>query len=259
MTYPPPRGRRTELIVGFGVAAVILVGVLVWTLVPALHPTSSVPGTALAGAAPPKTASSQPSAGGGPCGYRRAGKAAREVGLPAATPPQPSGTVRVTLKTNQGDIPLVLDRGKAPCTVQNILFLAGKKYFDGTQCHRLTAAQSLKVLQCGDPTGTGAGGPGYKFKDELPTGLTPGAAGGVIYPTATVAMANAGPDTNGSQFFLVYGDSTIPPNYSVFGTVDTAGLAVISKIVAGGINPSMGPEDGAPKTPVTIQGTVADG
>jgi len=178
---------------------------------------------------------------------------------PAETPS--SGTVKVTMKTNQGTIPLTLDRAKAPCTVQSMAHLVEQKYFDGTKCHRLTTSEALKVLQCGDPNGDGTGGPGYSVPDELPTNLAdaPSGQGAKIYPRGTLAMANAGPDTGGSQFFMVYADSTLPPNYSVFGTVDKSGLAVLDKIAKGGVTPGNSPEDGAPKLPVTIESATIAG
>ncbi|MFI7674081.1 peptidylprolyl isomerase [Actinophytocola sp. NPDC049390] len=173
---------------------------------------------------------------------------------PAETPN--TGTVAVTLKTSQGDIPITLDRAKAPCTVQSIEHLVTSKFFDGTTCHRLTTSEGLKVLQCGDPKGDGTGGPGYTIPDELPTDLKPAAVGqgAVTYPRGTLAMANAGPSTGGSQFFLVYGDSTLPPNYTVFGSVGAPGLATIDKIAKGGLTPGPnGPQDGTPKLPVEIE------
>jgi peptidyl-prolyl cis-trans isomerase B (cyclophilin B) len=201
----------------------------------------------------------------GACGYKEDATSTtpKKVGLPddpAETPK--TGTVNVALTTNQGEIPLALDRAKAPCTVQSMEFLVKKKFFDNTQCHRLTASAGLKVLQCGDPEGTGAGGPGYSIPDELPKDLAAGPAGGdgtptVIYPRGAVAMANGGANTGGSQFFLVYGDSTLPPNYTVFGTMDATGLATVDKIAAGGITPGQnGAEDGAPAAPVTISSAV---
>jgi peptidyl-prolyl cis-trans isomerase B (cyclophilin B) len=112
----------------------------------------------------------------------------------------------------------------------------------------MTASTSLSVLQCGDPSGTGGGGPGYTYADETQPDM--------VYPAGTLAMANAGPDTNGSQFFLVYEDSALPPDYTVFGTV-TQGLDVLQGIAAKGI--SGGGTDGAPVEPVTISGvTVTD-
>jgi peptidyl-prolyl cis-trans isomerase B (cyclophilin B) len=145
-------------------------------------------------------------------------------------------------------IVIKLDPAKAPCTVNSFVYLAAQKYFDATPCHRLTTA-GIFVLQCGDPTGTGSGGPGYEFGDENLTGA--------MYPAGTVAMANAGPGTNGSQFFLVYQDTTLAPNYTPFGTI-TSGLAVIQKIAAAGSDNSNGPGDGKPMTPVQIKSvTVA--
>ncbi|WP_253772684.1 peptidylprolyl isomerase [Goodfellowiella coeruleoviolacea] len=194
----------------------------------------------------------------GPCKYAETPQepAAKEAGLPDDPDPTPnSGTTQVTLKTDQGDIGLVLDRAKAPCTVQSMVHLAQKQYFDNTTCHRLTTSDVLKVLQCGDPTGQGSGGPGYVIPDENPTDLKPDATGqAVTYPRGVVAMANTGqPNSGGSQFFLVYGDSTLPPNYAVFGTVDQAGLGVLDKVAAAGSDNSRSEGDGAPKTPVHIQ------
>jgi peptidyl-prolyl cis-trans isomerase B (cyclophilin B) len=188
------------------------------------------------------------------------------VGLPqdpARTPDR--GLLPVTLQTNHGDIPLVLDRSLAPCTVQNFLFLTHRKYFDDTICHRLTAYQTppfaLSVLQCGDPLGTGYGDPGYAFKDELDSARAldnwPGFPDGTrkVYPRGTLAMANGGPDTNGSQFFLVYQDSRLRPDYTVFGHVTEQGMRVLDEIAAAGIDPGTDgtSEDGAPASPVHIE------
>lgn len=198
----------------------------------------------------------------GQCGYAENPNetSPEPVGMPEDPAEAPAdGTVKVAVKTSQGDIPLTLDRAKAPCTVQSMEHLMREKYFDGTNCHRLTGSAGLKVLQCGDPKGDGSGGPGYTLPDELPTDLQQGPAGpdgqpSSIYPRGALAMANGGPNTGGSQFFMVYGDSTLPPNYTVFGTVDAPGLTVLDKIAAGGITPGQGgPEDGAPTLPVTIE------
>ena len=156
----------------------------------------------------------------------------------------------VTLFTNLGLIPLTLDRAQAPCTVQSFLHLKRRWFYNFTICHRLTAYPTLKVLQCGDPSGTGEGGPGYRYKDELPTDLPPAPSDPTgerkVYARGTLAMANAGPDTNGSQFFLVYGDSALRPNYTIFGRVRPLGLRTLDRIAAGGVAPT--PEDPAPST-----------
>jgi peptidyl-prolyl cis-trans isomerase B (cyclophilin B) len=166
---------------------------------------------------------------------------ARSVGTPAQRAPK-TGSYSATVATNRGSIVISLDAAKAPCTVNSFVFLASKKYFDATPCHRLTTA-GIFVLQCGDPTGTGGGGPGYEFNDEN--------LAGAVYPAGTVAMANAGPGTNGSQFFLVYKNTTLQPNYTPFGTI-TSGLDVLAKIAAAGEDDSNGPGDGKPKLTVEI-------
>ena len=126
----------------------------------------------------------------------------------------PTKTYTALISTNKGDLTVVLDPTKAPGTVNNFVNLARSKYFDDTVCHR---AIPTFVVQCGDPTATGAGGPGYAIADELP------AAG--EYKLGSLAMANSGPNTNGSQFFIISGEQgmTLPPSYSLFGQV-TAGL-----------------------------------
>ncbi|ADG97922.1 peptidyl-prolyl cis-trans isomerase cyclophilin type [Segniliparus rotundus DSM 44985] len=181
--------------------------------------------------------------------------ATRPANGPAPTTPPNQD---VTLKTDRGDIPLTLDRAKSPCAVQSFLSLSEQKFFNDTTCHRLTTG-GIYVLQCGDPTGSGSGGPGYSFADEYPIPKdrkAPVASNGsTFYTRGTLAMANSGPDTNGSQFFLVYKDSPLPPSYTVFGHIADAGLAVLDKIAAGGVAQSSAqPTDGAPRTPVKITG-----
>jgi peptidyl-prolyl cis-trans isomerase B (cyclophilin B) len=190
----------------------------------------------------------------GDCGFQ-ADQSGQEpaVGLPPDEGPVEATTLSLT--TSAGPLTITFDAERAPCTVQSMAFLAGEGYFDGTNCHRLTTADGLKVLQCGDPNGDGSGGPGYVVPDEFPTDLPPAADGtNVTYQRGVAAMANAGPGTTGSQFFLVYGDSTLPPDYTVFGTLDAASLGTLDQIAAGGVTPGQnGPQDGAPVTPVTIQ------
>lgn len=162
------------------------------------------------------------------------------------------GTYDFALKTNEGAVTITMDAAKTPRTVNSFKHLADKKYFDGTKCHRLTTA-GIFVLQCGDPEGTGMGGPGYTIPDENLDALgKAGADGKVTYKAGTVAMANTGqPGTGGSQFFLVYKDSKLPPQYTPFGTIDAAGLAAVQKVGAAGAEGGQG--DGAPKKPVTIE------
>ena len=174
---------------------------------------------------------------------------------PMGSTPTTPESIRAGIITNRGDIGLDLDNEKAPCTVKNFTSLAGQGFFDDTRCHRLTVGTESGVLQCGDPTATGTGGPGYRFPDEYPGNqyrLTdPARKTPVIYPRGTLAMANSGPGTNGSQFLLVYDDSALPPTYTAFGTIDAKGLAALDKIAAAGV--VGGAQDGQPVTEVTIE------
>src|SRR5699024_6123329 len=151
------------------------------------------------------------------------------------------GTAEVTITTGDGEIPLLLDREGAPCNVASFIGLAEQGFFDETECHRLTIAEegaALSVLQCGDPTGTGLSGPGYSVVDEPPTDLAAAddGSGMSVYPRGTVAMAKSQtPDSAGSQFFLVYEDSVLPPEYTVMGTISEAGLEVLDTIVDAGV------------------------
>jgi peptidyl-prolyl cis-trans isomerase B (cyclophilin B) len=171
--------------------------------------------------------------------------AAKPVQPPSGAGVGAEGTVPVTLQTSAGAIPLTLDRALAPCAVNSFESLARQAYYDGTTCHRLTTGAELQVLQCGDPSGSGSGGPGYSFADEVFPELT--------YGRGVLAMANAGPNTNGSQFFMVYGDAQLPPQYTAFGTIGPDGLRVIDDIARKGQDQSNGSTDGAPVEPVTIQ------
>ena len=187
-------------------------------------------------------------------------------GVKQVTPPRSGkiptnpAVVSATMVTNQGSLGIELDNAKAPCTVNNFASLAQKGYFDNTSCHRLTTSPDLAVLQCGDPKGDGTGGPGYQFANEYPTNQyppnDPALHRPVLYPRGTVAMANAGPGTNGSQFFMVYKDSELPPDYTVFGTVDNNGLTTLDNVAAAGV--ADGSEDGRPATAVTIKSIRLD-
>jgi peptidyl-prolyl cis-trans isomerase B (cyclophilin B) len=181
------------------------------------------------------------------CSYTAAdSQPAKDVDLPPEDATV-SGDVPVVVESSAGDIAATLDADATPCTVNSFVSLADQGYFDGTTCHRLTT-QGIYVLQCGDPTASGAGGPGYSFEDEL--------SGKETYEAGTLAMANAGPDTNGSQFFIVYEDSQLPPSYAVFGHVDDAGLKVVREIAAKGTK--TGAPDGPPKEPVEIDSVTAE-
>lgn len=172
--------------------------------------------------------------------------AARADDLSFDAAPDPASATRgtLTLGTNCGDIVIDLLAEEAPATVASISFLAGNGFYDATSCHRLTTA-GIFVLQCGDPAGDGTGGPGYQLPDEnLP------AEGEANYPAGTVAMANAGPGTAGSQFFLVYEDTTLPAGYTVWGQI-TQGLDILRAIAGAGTADGSG--DNAPAQPIVIE------
>ena len=233
----------------------LLSSVVAGGLLVAAVATAAAPATAS-----PATADRPPRVTNGPCAYAETpdDPAVRHVPLPPDPSRTPTWERRAVLETNHGRIGLTLVGEKAPCTVQSFAHLVRHKFYDNTICHRLTDYPTLKVLQCGDPSGSGSGGPGYSYKDELPTDLTPvpDRPGRVFYTRGILAMANAGPNTNGSQFFLVYADSILRPNYTVFGYVDAQGLATLDAIAAGGIEPTPedpAPVDGAPALPTEIR------
>jgi cyclophilin family peptidyl-prolyl cis-trans isomerase len=180
------------------------------------------------------------------CTYTPTGKAAKPVDPPPTTDVPTSGTVTFTLAMTGGPVKITMDRSKTPCTVNSFASLAKQGYFDGTRCHRL-ADSGIFVLQCGDPTGTGSGGPGYAFADEL--------TGHESYKRGVVAMANAGPGTNGSQFFLVWDDSTSldsQPNYTIFGQMDPASRDVVAQMAGEGQDGSNPDGTGKPNNPSKI-------
>jgi peptidyl-prolyl cis-trans isomerase B (cyclophilin B) len=179
------------------------------------------------------------------CSYTSSPPAARTVTLPSTVVHVRVAAYTATIRTNRGAIVLRLLNSKAPCTVNSFVHLAEQNYFSNTHCHRLTTSSPLYVLQCGDPTGTGKGGPGYEFASENLAGAT--------YTAGTVAMANTGqPNSNGSQFFLVYKNSTLAPSYTPFGTI-VSGLNIIQNVAKAGSDNSNGPGDGHPKEKVEIE------
>ena len=176
------------------------------------------------------------------CSYQASGTAARNVGLPPAKPDD-KASYQATIHTNRGDVVIDLLNSKATCTVNSFVHLAAKKYFNGTHCHRLTTIDPF-VLQCGDPTGTGSGGPGYKFANEN--------LAGAKYTQGTVAMANSGPNTNGSQFFIVYKNSKLAASYTPFGEV-VKGLGIVQNVAKAGTDNANAAGDGHPKEKVVIE------
>jgi peptidyl-prolyl cis-trans isomerase B (cyclophilin B) len=252
------RRRRRNVLIGVSAAAVVLVvsAVLLVTGISgddtdsaAAEPTTSSPAPTSAAPTPGVVDGAD-----GTCDWTPADTAANpNLQADTGTPPvevTPTGTTEVDIATNSGPIGLTLDNANAPCAVASIIYLAGQGYYDGTICHRQTDSAGLQVLQCGDPSGTGAGGPAYQFPTQV--------AGDETYPRGTIAMANSGQGFDGSQFFLVYGDSQLTPDYTVLGTIDEAGLATLDGIAANGNDGSNGQGDGAPTQEVRIESfTVA--
>jgi peptidyl-prolyl cis-trans isomerase B (cyclophilin B) len=266
------RRRRLFTIIGSAVGVLLVIGAVVATVV---LTSKSSDTSASASPSSPASSTAQPSSPpfvapadlGANCQYPATpGEPASKKNTPPRTGKVPTDPAQISasMTTSQGNIGLQLDNAKAPCTVNSFASLAQQGYFNDTPCHRLTTSPGLAVLQCGDPTGKGTGGPGYGFVNEYPTDQyrpdDPALQQPVVYPRGTLAMANTGaPGSNGSQFFLVYKDSQLPPNYTAFGTIDATGLATLDKIAAGGVVPGdRGTDDGAPKTPVQIKSIQLD-
>ncbi|MGW1915117.1 peptidylprolyl isomerase [Streptomyces sp. NPDC002076] len=221
------RKSRTRNSVIASVLGVVVIGGV------ALYSTGALKGDdKKTNAAADVTPSATPSKAPDPCAKPAAGSAKKlswkkEPAMAIDT----SAKYTMKLATTCGDIDIALKTAAAPHTVNSFDFLAGQGYFDHTKCHRLTTS-GIYVLQCGDPQGTGMGGPGYTLPDE---NLKDTSLKGNTYPAGTVAMANTGQKhTGGSQFFLVYKDSPLPPSYTPFGTVSDAGMKVLQKIAAAG-------------------------
>jgi peptidyl-prolyl cis-trans isomerase B (cyclophilin B) len=153
-----------------------------------------------------------------------------DLGKPPATAAF-TGRPTATIKTSLGDVKVELDASKAPCTVNSFAHLAKEKFLEKSKCHRLTTPGDqpggLAVLQCGDPSGTGAGGPGYRYANENTKGAK--------YKRGVLAMAHSQQkDSNGSQFFIVYADSELPADYTIFGKI-TSGMEVVDKVAKAGV------------------------
>ncbi len=179
------------------------------------------------------------------CSYTANPPAARKVNFPPATPDY-KASYQATITTNRGPIVIDLLNSKATCTVNSFVSLADQAFYNSTPCPRLSTSDGLYMLQCGDPTGKGTGGPGYEFASENLAGAT--------YPAGTLAMANTGaPDSNGSQFFLVYKDSSLPPDYTPFGKI-LSGLNILQNVGKRGYGPPLSAAGGgAPKESVEIE------
>lgn len=193
-------------------------------------------------------ASGTTSTADGACTYQPDGSSS-DVKLPPSTPAK-TGNVPVTISSTVGELKLTLDADKTPCTVNSFVSLAEQGFYQGDYCHRIGDPSDFPMLQCGDPTATdpatlaqaGAGGPGYSFADEL--------TGSETYSAGTLAMANSGPDTNGSQFFMVFGDIGLEDKYTVFGSIDPQTVTTLQDVAAHGSSASNLDGTGAPNTPV---------
>lgn len=170
---------------------------------------------------------------------------AKDVTAPEKTA-QYTGKVKVTINSTVGPLALTLDADKAPCTVNSFLSLAQQDFYDGTACHRLADTPGFQMLQCGDPHGDGRGGPGYTIPDEFKPTDT--------FPAGTLAMANTGqPNSGGSQFFMVFGNTQLPPQYTVFGTMDAAAIKALTAVGKAGHDNSGGDGTGHPNKKVEFE------
>lgn len=244
------RARRMKII-GTVVAVAVIAGGS-GAIAFAMNKSDKKSPTAAASASASKSASAQPtvSAKPGECAYQplTGSPNAKDVGTPPVKPVK--GTYEMTIDTDQGKIVAKLDGTKASCTVNSFKYLASKKFFDSTKCHRLDTG--IKVLQCGDPSATGSGGPKYGFGNEnVPKGDSSGQA---TYKRGMIAMAHSSqPNSNGSQFFIMYGDAKLPADYTVFGEI-TKGLDVVDSVAKAGAT-APDPQSGmtAPKKKIEIK------
>ncbi|MEV0594771.1 peptidylprolyl isomerase [Nonomuraea cavernae] len=258
------RAKRTAII-GSTVGVVVVVGGIV-AAVALMGGDAGTEAAATPTQPPTETAPASPAAQpkpydatSGTCGYvaDTAGGNVKDVGMPPAKVKLTPATKTMTLKTNLGDIVVKLDNAKAPCTVNSLEFLAGKKYYDGSKCHRL-GGDKFPMLQCGDPSAKadgksmdGAGGPGYVMAEENLEGAT--------YKRGVMAMAKTqAPGSTGSQFFLVYGDIGLTPDYTPVGTI-TKGLDILDKVNKAGVLGDAGDGTGAPKETIEIKDVTIAG
>jgi peptidyl-prolyl cis-trans isomerase B (cyclophilin B) len=257
------RRRQRQVIIASAIAVVVIAGGAIW-LVSALGDDDKPKNEA--GSAPAGTVACtwSPEAGG----EAQGGAKPVDVGTPPPNAPN-SGKDTLTMTTPLGEITATVDKSKTPCTAAAFEFLASKKFWDGSKCHRMTT-QGIKVLQCGDPTAKGkgyrktdgTGGPSFRYAEEnLPTnagggGASPPPPGGgnpAAYPIGSIAMAKTQePASTGSQFFIVYGETPLPPDYTLLGSI-TKGMDVVQKVAKGGVDDANGPGDGHPKVELEIK------
>lgn len=261
------KAKRTAII-GSTVGVVIVVGGIVAAvaLLGGNDTGTEAAASPSASASPADTASASAATGPKPydaatgtCDYVKdaSGGQVKDVGMPPTKVKTEPATKTMTFKTNQGDIVVELNNAKAPCTTNSLEFLAKKKYYDGSKCHRL-GSEKFPMLQCGDPTAKadgksqdGSGGPGYVMAEENLTGAQ--------YKRGVVAMAKTqAPGSTGSQFFLVYGDIGLTPDYTPVGTI-TKGLDILDKVNKAGVIADMGDGTGAPKQSVEIKDVTIAG
>jgi peptidyl-prolyl cis-trans isomerase B (cyclophilin B) len=238
--------RQRQAIIGAALAVVVIAGVTV-AIVAALNDDDKK--STDASAPPPGTVACTWTPEDGSTGSK-----VKDVGTPAANAPN-VGTSTLTMDTNLGAITATVDLAKAPCTGEAFTYLASKKFWDNTKCHRLTT-EGIKVLQCGDPSATGkgwresdgSGGPSFRYAEEnLPVNAKP------AYPKGTIAMAKTqAPSSTGSQYFIVYEDTDLPPDYTVLGTI-TKGLDIVETVAKAGSDNANGKGDGHPKKEIVIK------
>lgn len=237
------RSRRQRLTVIGAVAAVVIAAGVVWLV------TSKGSGSNTANG-DTSGASSTNEAPKTPCSYTTEGavKATKQVKPPANLSPANTGTVDVTITLNGKPVTATLDRKTSPCGVNAFVSLASQGFYNNTDCYRLTASAELNVLQCGDPSNKGNGGPGFTYAIESSTTAK--------YPAGTIALANDG-QANGSQFFITYDDAKSLSGYTVLGAISAVGLQEVKDIAAKGVKDNR--QDGAPIAPAAISSiTVPD-
>jgi peptidyl-prolyl cis-trans isomerase B (cyclophilin B) len=254
------RRRRRGTVIGAVVAVLVVLGLVIWLVGFGGKPKpKAAPSTAASATPSHCTWKPNPDPSASPSASAAPNPNLKDVGTPPATGEPRSGYRDMTIKTNLGTVVIRMDLTKAPCTAASFTYLASKNFFNNSPCHRLVnqsgtdqqsgQAQEFHVLQCGDPSGTGTGGPKYEFDNEyVPTNARP------QYPAGSVAMANSGPNTNSSQFFIVYGDTLLSADYTLFGQV-VQGLDIVQQVGAAGDDEAFAQQAGGghPNKKITIE------